>query len=787
MNKLLAKIKTLDWVTLLEVFILVMLVVMPSVISFLGSKADALKYIVPILFLYIPFVALFVFFEKNRFLFVSSYLLFFAIFIYFLSMYFSHRYYDIYSDKEFGIFKIITGYSSFFIVLFFSIKYKSKSIVCALQISGFLVLAISIISMVVYPSTSADYDMNFGYKVLFSTLCFVSMTYFTKNKYLFVLYVLSAIAAVVLLLVFGSRGPLISLLLFLFAYYNLFFKTKLSKKIRTAILVGTIALLVIYVIACFVISNSPLFNTLPRNAQAIFNPFSTLTTGTGITRKRIYSQIFTILKDTPFFGYGPLADQYFLGAAFYSHNFFLEILITFGFFVGIILLALVFLLVLKVLFLSDEYKTEVLFFTIFLCLSFGRLTVSYSFWYDNNFWMMIGLGVMILAYDKELKSQKAYEDLVKEQEKYNKCYYIHFGARKMTGVAKKIDDQITELKRHFETEEIDVAPKKDSFISKVIATMPFFSISRDYKAALSLMKEASYFYIRNTIIDLRLLLFIRAIRKKFPTSKIVVELYTYPYDKCEFARKYNWAFFYKDFIYRHFYKFYIDRFVTYGDYDRIFGVPTIKTINGIDFSTVAPHKREKGKKTIDLISVAQYQNHHAYDRLISGIADYYKNGGKENVVFHVVGFGMSLESYKQLSEKLLLSNHVIFYGKKEGKELDEIYDKCDIAVATLGFHRIGVKVSSALKTREYLSKGMPIVYSGKIDIVEDDFKYQYCAPEDESNIDVNKIVQLYHSFIENEKRASREIISYVKKKASIEASLYPVVEFLRTNENAESN
>ena len=222
MKDLFGKIKKIDWVTFIEAFLLVMLVVTPSAVSFLGAKLQIFKYILPVLLLYIPFIILVLFFEKKSSISIVPFLLFFVVSLYFLLMYFLHRYYDIYSDKDFGIFKIITGYSSFFIVLFFSIKYKAKSIIYAICVSGFLVLVISILSMITTTNASEDYDMNFGYKALFSALCFISMIYFSEKLVLRIFYLFAALVSIVLLIIFGSRGPLISLLLFLFAYYNLF-------------------------------------------------------------------------------------------------------------------------------------------------------------------------------------------------------------------------------------------------------------------------------------------------------------------------------------------------------------------------------------------------------------------------------------------------------------------------------------------------------------------------------------------------------------------------------------
>ena len=149
MNGLLSKIKKLDLVFLSEVFILTMFIIVPSIVTFFSKYGQAFSIIIPILLLYVPFFALMFIFDKKRVPSTLSVTVFLCFLIYFLITYLLHKYYDIYSDKEFGVFSIFNGYSSFFAILFFSIKYKSKSLIYSLKISIFVVLAISILSLLV--------------------------------------------------------------------------------------------------------------------------------------------------------------------------------------------------------------------------------------------------------------------------------------------------------------------------------------------------------------------------------------------------------------------------------------------------------------------------------------------------------------------------------------------------------------------------------------------------------------------------------------------------------------
>ena len=787
MKDLLKRIDKTFLIFWLEVFVLTTIIITPSIITFSSSIIPFANLIIPIITIHLPFLLLVIFSKKSPRSFSIVLFVLFAIYV-FVS-YWINSFYDIYANERYGIVRLFSTNASFFIILFFCIKYESKTLIYSLKTSSLLVFVISIISLIISSAYKTyDYDMNFGYKITFCLFSYLVLLKHSTKLLSRLVFLGLSLCSFVLLILFGSRGPIISVLIFLITYYFLFIRQNLKKRVKKILLISSISILLVYIGFCFLISNLPVYESLSRNLQTILNPFSIFTSKSFFGRLSLYERITDIIKDTPFFGYGPLADQYFLGPGHYSHNLYLEFCITFGVFFGAILIALLFILISTILSLSDEYPDEVLYFAIFLCLCIGRLMVSYSFWYDINFWIMVGSGLMI--YSNHLKDEKVQimkNAIEKNKRIAEKCYFIHFGARKMPGVSKKIDDQLNELNRHFKTIEIDLKPNNTSFVSKMIASIPFFSISRDYKNALNKIKDPTYIYLRNTILDLRLFMFFRQLRKSFPAAKIVLELNTYPYDKCEFGRKNTWIYFYKDFTYRHFYKYCIDRFVVYGDFNKIWGVKTIKTINGIDFSNVVPRNINKNSASINLISVGQYQNHHAYDRLIKGMATYYQNGGDRNIIYHIVGYGLSIDYYKDLVQKYSLGNHVIFYGEKYGKALDEIYNKADIAIATLGFHRIKVKVSSAIKTREYLAKGLPIVYAGIIDIIQDDFKYQYCAQENETSIDLNKIVELYDLYVTDREKASSEIVKYGMQHASISKAFEPIIGYFHENLTYEAN
>jgi len=145
-----------------------------------------------------------------------------------------------------------------------------------------------------------------------------------------------------------------------------------------------------------------------------------------------------------------------------------------------------------------------------------------------------------------------------------------------------------------------------------------------------------------------------------------------------------------------------------------------------------PSNKEGPLKTLFVGSVADW---HGLDRLISGLAD----SGKSNVYLHIVGDGPAIPQLKELVTQRALEDQVIFHGSKTGKGLDEMFDKCHIAVGSLGIHRLGLSESSVLKVREYCARGIPFIYSPIDQDFPESFPYQLKVPADDSPIDMEQI------------------------------------------------
>lgn len=183
----------------------------------------------------------------------------------------------------------------------------------------------------------------------------------------------------------------------------------------------------------------------------------------------------------------------------------------------------------------------------------------------------------------------------------------------------------------------------------------------------------------------------------------------------------------------------IDLVLTETDEKEMFAAKAMKYDNGVDTAGTRPHHYTGAPNELNMISVASERLYHGYDRIIRSIAAY--SGKDFPVKLHLVG--VMSDATKQLAKDLGVEDRVLFYGKKSGVELDDIYDKCNLGAGPVGQHRIGGKQGTGLKTKEYFAKGIPYIYAGNELFVPEDYPYTMKVPSDESVIDFDAVIRFY--------------------------------------------
>lgn len=366
-----------------------------------------------------------------------------------------------------------------------------------------------------------------------------------------------------------------------------------------------------------------------------------------------------------------------------------------------------------------------------------------------------------------------------------KGYYIHFQGRQSIGVSKKIDMQMEEFGRYFEMREIEVKAPARLLIQRMFGLFPTASIAWDYQAALAQMENPDFLYVRRTVADRNYLRFWKKVKKRFPKCKIIIELFTYPYDKDDFGKWNAWPFYIKELIYRPKLKRYVDRFVTYTEDREIFGIPTIQSSNGINVDSISEVSGEFVDGRINLIGVAFMQRNHGYERVIKGLYEYYAKGTPEyQVTLRLVGDGPEKPLYQEQVRRYHLEDYVRFYPTLSGKELDELYDDSDIALIAFGMYKLGFHGKlSALKSRECLAKGMPLITSCEIDVFSEEYPYAKIFPNDASVVDIEEVVALYRrirNLTESKKELADTIRDFAKRHVSMEKVMGPIVAYIES-------
>lgn len=281
-------------------------------------------------------------------------------------------------------------------------------------------------------------------------------------------------------------------------------------------------------------------------------------------------------------------------------------------------------------------------------------------------------------------------------------------------------------------------------------------------------------------------------RLKKSGIKAVMEIPTYPYDQ-EYV---GFPLFTRlelqvDKLFRRQLASQLQRIVTFSSDKEIFGQKTICISNGISFERIPIRQEHRVKekeltnklpKTINLVGVAEVHYWHGFDRLIAGIGEYYKNGGKLNIQFHIIGGVGPSEMYnsqhapgfQELIDKYGIASHIQFHGAMYGDELDRYFDMADFAIGSLARHRSGITDIKTLKNREYAARGIPFIYSEHDEDFEDK-PYILKASADETPVDILSIIDFINNntFAADEIRASIKELSWKYQMKRVIDSIYP--------------
>ena len=323
-----------------------------------------------------------------------------------------------------------------------------------------------------------------------------------------------------------------------------------------------------------------------------------------------------------------------------------------------------------------------------------------------------------------------------------------------SGIMKKVFSEAKVLEDSFDVFLWGFNKKSIIFIHNGIVTVVARYNNSFEKRRLFFSKIVSFtrasgavaFYYRYSSCDLILLKALRELSSN--KRKCVLEIPTYPYKREYMNTIKNRILYILDWATRWRLKRYVDRVVNFTRIPkRIFGIPCIATTNGFDFHSTSVVSAPS-LDPIRLIAVSSMLPHHGYDRIIKGAKHYHDTTKSNMIKLYLVGDGPELHKYKKMVEDYHLEDIVVFSGRLNGKSLDDLFDISTAAISSLGLHRLGLSVVSTLKIREYVSRGLPVIYSTTDEVLEGkSFGLEF--PADESPIDLDTVIAFVKSMYQN--------------------------------------
>lgn len=325
--------------------------------------------------------------------------------------YIAHPEYSIvYSDKSYGFFYILFPFTSgifgYYVIRLETDPKKLLNYLRKASIILFIWYAIRPVETlsnggqwISGMGENSNYSMLYGYQMLFPTTILLFWGLY-KHK---AIYLCMGVLGAIEILVFGSRGPLLCIAIMLVLYILRIMPRNVGKikTIGFVFMISAITIVIFntHIFETVVIALIKFINNLGLQSRTLTRLLTNeISDDTG--RSLIWNTAKELINHGSFWGYGPLGDIYLIGT--YSHNIFLELFMTYGIpFGGVIILLLIYY-TLKMLIKCNNIDYLSLYI-IFFSYCFGRLLLSYSFWYETTFWAAIGI---IVSYSKSKKFLK---------------------------------------------------------------------------------------------------------------------------------------------------------------------------------------------------------------------------------------------------------------------------------------------------------------------------------------------------------------------------------------------
>lgn len=229
-----------------------------------------------------------------------------------------------------------------------------------------------------------SYSLSFGYDMLFPlTVCLVA--WFDNHK---IVHLIIAFSSAILIVTNGGRGAILCLVLFMVL---LFINRIIEKRVSMTKII--LLIIIMFFLGAFLFILKDYFLSLIVNVLSISKISSrslemivngTFSDSNG--REQIWNTVVDAIRTGGPFGYGLFGDRPFvspLHVAGYSHNLFLELLVSFGI-IGVVCIIYILIDAIRMIFFCKDKNWRLIYIVLFICSC--KLFLSLSLWYVWEFW-----------------------------------------------------------------------------------------------------------------------------------------------------------------------------------------------------------------------------------------------------------------------------------------------------------------------------------------------------------------------------------------------------------------
>ena len=227
-----------------------------------------------------------------------------------------------------------------------------------------------------------SYSMPGGYAMVFQLLIIMDHFFETHKWYDLIAIIIDSLV----ILIFGSRGPIICIVVMILLYIA--FSRRISRKKRMAliIIISVVAVIIYSNLSVFINALGSLFDALgyqSRSLKMLMQNIIQYDSG----RIALYDFYLLRIRDRPLLGYGLVGG--WKSPASYPHHLFIELLLSFGIFWGTIFCLIVILISLNAAISKEKDVQRITQILVAYCSS---LFLSDSFMMCPMFFMLMAIG-----------------------------------------------------------------------------------------------------------------------------------------------------------------------------------------------------------------------------------------------------------------------------------------------------------------------------------------------------------------------------------------------------------